>query len=221
MTGPSQFHAHIAFPDSLLDLCTQFVATRPSWKIGKVGDVYFPQDPALHEKHVVRGACNVLTVKPSDFNSALEAAMAGYEALPLRDQIRLEIEQILNVNGQPLAFEPIQLKEAPTFESHIMIQRKDGGSVKNARLDAVATQAGIRYDMFDLIAADTKGTITAYYHDVATMEVETLGNIKRITEHLDFEFLIHTKQERVLYSGLLSSLPEWVEAQGIARDEAK
>lgn len=216
MTGPAKFHTHIAFPDSLLDLCTQFVAARPSWKIGKVGDVYFPQDPALHEKHVVRGSCNVLTVKPSDFKSAIQSAWEGFDALPSREEIRLEIEQILNVNGQSLACESIQLKSPPTFESHIMIKRKDGGSVKNANLDAIASQAGIRYDMFDLIAADTKGTITAYYHDTAMMEVETLANIKRITECLDFDFLINTKQERVLYSGLLSALPQWIEAQGIA-----
>jgi hypothetical protein len=111
MPAPSQFHTHIAFPDTLLELCTQFVTDRPSWKIGKVGDVYFPQDPTLHEKHVVRGACNVQTVKPSDFASALREALAAFSALPLKDQIRLELEQILNVNGQSLTYEPISLKD--------------------------------------------------------------------------------------------------------------
>jgi hypothetical protein len=217
MTGAAQFHTHIAFPDTLLELCTQFVADHPSWKIGKIGDVYFPQDPALHEKHVVRGACNVLTVKPSDFKSALREALTGFEALPSKEQIRLEIEQILNVNGQPLHYETIQLKDAPTFESHIVIQRKDGGSIKNDRLDTLATQLGMRYDMFDLIAADTKGTITTYYADRSGMEIETKANAKLLMERLGFEAIIHTKLERVLYSGLLNTLPEWIKKQGLSQ----
>jgi hypothetical protein len=218
MYAQSQFHTHVAFPDSLRDKCQQFVQANPSWKMGQISEVYFPNDPGLHEKHVVRGTCHVLTIKTPTFGDALEHARCAFDALSSKEQIRLEIEQILKVNGQPLAYEFIELKERPTFESHIVITRKCGGSIKDAALYTLALQLGIRFDMYDLIAEDTKGTITAYYTDPTRMELETSANLAKLSENLSFVATFNTKLERVLFSGPLNTLPEWLNKHQLTRD---
>lgn len=218
MTKPSQYHVHIAFPDSLNDACTHFAAKHPSWHASVVGDVYFPKDPTLHEKHMVRGSCQVLTIKPEKLNSALTAAISCCDFLPAQDQIRLEIEQILSINGQSLAHESIAIGECPTFESHIIVQHSSGASIHQDRLDKIAESIGIQFDMFDLMSADTKATITTYYADSAMMALETEANAQRLRDALSFEAIINTKFERVLFSGPLDTFPDWLRKHGVPTD---
>lgn len=216
MNHQSLFHTHIAFPDALLAMCQQFASDHPEWAMCRIGEAFFPNDPDLHEKHMVRGACHVLTIKTHRFADALTYAKTAFAALSSKDQIRLEIEQILNMNGQPFLYEEITLKEPPTFESHIVIQHQSGNSLSDAAIDKLALQLGIRYDMFDLIAKDTKATITTYFADPNTMETVTSANAALIKAHLNFEARLNTKLERVFFSGPLSMLHEWITKHALA-----